>query len=224
MKRNYISPEFNYSKTSGSMNMKESTSFFGSKMLAIDNTIKINNDNIVYYENNNGEQINLQLEKNNSSIVYNIINDKLKYHSITLDENTKNSTNPTWIIKIDIKSLLQNYLFATLKHWRTFEGLKNSLTLNNSVNKSLLNYISENVYSRYKFNSIDFYIKNNHYSESETLKFSNSFKELSDSNLKTNKISLNIDSSDNLIVLYKQETSVNEYNFTYYFNVFYEKV
>ena len=46
MRRTYISPEFIYQKVNGTFNMQEHSSFFGSKMIEIDDEIVIKNDNI----------------------------------------------------------------------------------------------------------------------------------------------------------------------------------
>jgi hypothetical protein len=76
MRRSYISPEFKYLTRSGSLNMKETTSFFGSKMLDIEDSIIVDNSNLVYYSNTQGEQISLSLERNNPAIVYNTVSDE----------------------------------------------------------------------------------------------------------------------------------------------------
>ena len=46
MRRTYISPEFDYKPIFGTMNMLEQSSFFGSKMLEIEDKIDIKNENI----------------------------------------------------------------------------------------------------------------------------------------------------------------------------------
>ena len=59
MRRNYISPEYDYVKVYGTYNMTEQSSFFGSKMLKIDDSVSLDNQNLIYYQNINDEQIKL---------------------------------------------------------------------------------------------------------------------------------------------------------------------
>ena len=65
MRRNYISPEFNYVPVYGTLNMEEESSYFGSKMLEIEDSINIGNESVVYYQNQNNEQ-----KPTTNSIIY----------------------------------------------------------------------------------------------------------------------------------------------------------
>jgi hypothetical protein len=51
MRRSYISPEFEYNRVFGTLNMKEESSFFGSKMLEIEDSLELHNQGIVYFQN-----------------------------------------------------------------------------------------------------------------------------------------------------------------------------
>jgi hypothetical protein len=81
MRRTYISPEFEYKKVHGSLNMLEQSTFFGSKMLEISDKIEILNENVVYFQLPNGEQLNLEAEKNLPQVVYDTVLDKQTNHS-----------------------------------------------------------------------------------------------------------------------------------------------
>ena len=81
MRRTYISPEFVYQKVHGTLNMVEHSSFFGSKMLEIDDNLNIKNDNIVYYQLSNGEQLDINAESNLPQIVYDAVIDKKNNHN-----------------------------------------------------------------------------------------------------------------------------------------------
>lgn len=227
MKRNYISPEFKYSPTFGSMNMKEQTSFFGSKMLSIDSYISISDLNIIYYEAENGEQISYLVEKNNPAIVYSMLDDKQNNHTIKIDESqtdVQKNSNTRWIVTIDTTAILSNFLFATLKKYRTFEGVKNEMTMDNSVDKSLNDYINKNVLNRYKLSTFEFYITYNHYSQSDSFKYKNTFTEIFDSSALTKKLQAVLDDKNFLTVTFSQEQPSTSYNFNYYFNLYFEKV
>jgi len=75
MRRTYISPEFEYKKVFGTFNMKEEASFFGSKMLEIEDTLDLTDQSLVYYQNPNSEQLDLDIEKLTLPIVYSISED-----------------------------------------------------------------------------------------------------------------------------------------------------
>ncbi len=141
MRRTYISPEFEYNKVYGTFNMKEQSSFFGSKMLEIDDMISIKNDNIIYYQLSNGEQIDIRSESGiYPQIIYDAVLDKKTNHTIIIDESQteyEKSQNARWIVDIQIQNILRNYIFATLKKFRTFEGVRNNMTINNSINSSI---------------------------------------------------------------------------------------
>ncbi len=228
MRRNYISPEFQYNYLNGTMNMLEQTSFFGSKMLDIEDSISISNENIIYYQSQNKEQLNFLLEKNLDPIVYNSIVDKLNNHSIISDDSqglAQYESNAKWIVQIDIKTILNNYLFATLKKYRTFEGVKNNMTLFNNIDSGINDYISKNVLNRYKYKSIDFFIEYRSFSEDGTIRYQNNFIEISNKNSLTTKIqSIMDDKQNNLKVIFNQEKPASLYNFNYYFNLFFEKI
>jgi len=61
MRRDYISPEYKSVRVYGTFNMLEESNFFGSKMLEIEDSIIISNQEIIYYQNENGEQIDYSI-------------------------------------------------------------------------------------------------------------------------------------------------------------------
>jgi hypothetical protein len=207
--------------------MKEQTSFFGSKMLSIDSYISVSDLNIIYYEADNGEQVSYLIEKNNQPIIYSMLDDKNSNHIIKLDESqspVQKSSNTRWIIKIDTNTILSNFLFATLKKYRTFEGVTSDMTLNNSVDRSINDYITQNLLNRYKFSNLEFYVSYNHYSQSDTFKYKNTFTEIFDSSNLVKKIQSVLDDKNFLTVIFSQEQPSTSYNFNYYFNLYFEKV
>ena len=50
MRRSYISPEYTESSIYGTFNMLEESNFFAAKMLEIEDSIYISNQNIIYYQ------------------------------------------------------------------------------------------------------------------------------------------------------------------------------
>lgn len=229
MRRHYISPEFKYVKTHGSMSMLEQTSFFGSKMMDIMDSLSITNENIIYYQGQGtNEQLSLLIEKNTTPIVYNTINDKKENHSIRLDQaqsSVQSDSNARWIVEINTKSILNNYLFATLKKYRTFEGVRNNMTIYNSIDVAIKDYISKNILNRYRYKSVDLFVSYQPFSQDGILKHQNQFVEITDTLLITNKIQSILNSSgERLTINFNQEKPASEYNFNYYFNLYFEKI
>ena len=229
MRRTYISSEYSNTKTNGTFNMLEESNYFGSKMLEIEDSIYIENQNIIYYQQISGEQINLSSETSIDSPVYSASSDKNVNHSLNIDQTQtdyqkENSTK--WIMDIKLNDVLSNFLFANLKRYRTFEGMKTSLTRTNDVNTTIREYIDKNVSNRYKFNKIDFYIKYKDLRSQNVLRFKNTWNSTIgiDSN-KFQKIQTEtaFDGS-NIKLLFNQEQPSTQYSFEYYFNILFEKI
>ena len=62
MRRSYISPEFTDNPIYGTFNMIEESNFFAAKMLEVEDSIYISNQNIIYYQKLTGEQTDLSIE------------------------------------------------------------------------------------------------------------------------------------------------------------------
>jgi len=229
MRRSYISPEFDHNNLYGTFNMVEESNFFGAKMLEIEDYIYISTQNIIYYQNSNGEQIDLSSESILDSNIYSSSDSKKKYHTITLDETQSSYTkdNSTrWIMNIGLSSILSDLLYAELKKYRTFEGIKNNMTVNNDVNSALKNYISNNVLNRYKFSKIELFIEYKDLRSNSLLKLKNTWDYLSykaSNQLNKFETETQYDGS-NIRVMFNQEKPSTLYNFNYYFNILFEKI
>lgn len=228
MRKNYISPEYKYLARNGTLNMEESTSFFGSKMLDIEDFLVLDNSNVVYFQNESGEQLNLNLEKNNTPILYNTVDDKQNNHLINIDSSQNSiqlETNTRWLLEIDLKKILSNYLFAVLKQSRTFEGIQNNATLFNNVNDAIKQYIDYNVINRYEFSTIEFYVEYVPLSTQGRLRFTNLFREINVISNITTRIqsSTNFDKSK-LKISFNQEQPSTSHVFDYYFVLNFVKI
>lgn len=229
MRRSYISPEFTYNNVFGTYNMVEQSSFFGSKMLEIEDSIKIADNNIIYYQNLNNEQLDLLIENSLAPIVYNASNDKNANHTLIIDESQtkyqlENQTK--WVMNIDLESILTNYIFAILKQSRTFEGVKNSMTINNDVNFAMRNYISSNVLNRYKYSKIELYLRYNDLKNQNILRYKNNWNTtiITENNLLKRVQTETAYDYSSLRVLFSQEKPSSQYSFDYYFNILFEKI
>jgi len=229
MRRTYISPEFIYRNRFGTYNMTEQSSFFGSKMLEIEDMIPIKDNNLIYYQNLNNEQLDLLIENSIDPIVYNTSNDKSINHTLVIDESQSKfqlDNQTSWIMTIDLNKILSNYVFSVLKQSRTFEGVKNNMTIYNDVNTAMREYVSKNVINRYKYTKIELYIKYNELKSQNILRYKNNWNNtiISDVNLvKRLQTETSYDASE-LRVLFNQESPSSQYSFDYYFNILFEKI
>lgn len=228
MRRNYISPEFTYVGQYGTMNMIEETSFFGSKMLSIENEISILNQNIIYYQNANNEQLNFSTEKNSTPIIYSAISDKNNNQSIIIDpsqSSIQKNSNTQWILTINIQNILINYIFANLKQNRTFNGISNNMTIYNNINTSMTNYITQNILNRYQYNSIDLFIQYNSFGQNGSLRYNNSFIEITDIKYLITQLQPTLDQSGDILTLkFNQTQNSSLFNFNYYYNLYFDRI
>lgn len=233
MRRNYISPEYQRSFISGTFNMLEESTFFGAKMLEIEDIIDINTQDIIYYQKENGEQLDESVETELKSYIYSPsaidIGDKVINHKLEIDKSQSNSqleSNTRWILTINIKEILSNYLFATLKKHRTFEGIKSDMTIYKSVDVAMQNYIKMNILNRYKYKSITLYVKYKDIRLQNLLRYSNKWSPyIIENSNKYTKFQSETDFDESTVKLtFNQETPSNTHIFEYYFSILYEKI
>lgn len=229
MRRTYISPEYQNRAVYGTLNMVEESTFFGAKMLEIEDTISIDNQDIIYYQKLNGEQLDFSVESSLSSIVYSSSTNKLNNHTLELDTTQPKyqlDNNTRWILTIDLKTIIIDYLYATLKRYRTFEGVKNEMTMFNDVNVGVRNYIQSNVLNRYKFKSIDLYVRYQDLRNQSLLRYKNNW----DNNIINptyNLIKFQTETEfdeSSIRITFNQEKPSNTYSMDYYFNILFEKI
>jgi hypothetical protein len=229
MRRSYISPEYTELSTYGTFNMVEESNFFGAKMLEVEDSISISNQNIIYYQKSTGEQVDISIESSLTSQVYSA-SDNMKLHqTLDLDPtqlNYQKEGNTKWVLTIDLKNILTDYLFAVMKRYRTFEGISNNLTRTNDVNTAIKQYIANNVLNRYKFSKLDLYVSYKDLMQQNVLRYKNTWNPsaISDTNkMKKYQTDLAYDQSE-LKILFTQEKISSQYNFDYYFNILFEKI
>jgi len=229
MRRTYISPEFENNEVYGTFNMLEESNFFGAKMLEIEDKITISNENIIYYQRTNGEQSDLETEMTLDSYIYSSSDDKLVNHTLILDPTqTKNNleNNTKWILNVSLDKILSNFLYAEMKRWRTFEGIKSDMTIYNDINVALKNYISLNVLNRYKFKSLDFYINYTDLRSQNVLRYKNNWNQNTiKPEFKFTKFQSIAGFNDTSVqILFTQEKPSSSYKFDYFFDILYEKL
>lgn len=229
MRRSYISPEYNNIPIYGTFNMVEESNFFAAKMLEVEDNIYISNQNIIYYQRSTGEQVDLAIESSLPTQVYSASDNMKSHQRLTLDESQldyQKESNTKWILDIDLRDILSDYLFAIMKRYRTFEGITNPITKTNDVNTAIREYISNNVTNRYKLSRLDLYVSYTDLRSQNVLRYKNTWKYTiaSDSNLlKKKQVDVAFDEST-VKVLFTQEKPSSQYNFDYYFNILFEKI
>jgi hypothetical protein len=230
MRRSYISPEFDHKEVYGTYNMVEESNFFGAKMLEIEDSLLINNQNIIYYQMPNGEQLDLSVENTLQPYVYSSADDKNINHQLIIDETQTSYSKEnltTWILEIKLKNIISNYIFGELKRWRTFEGIRTNMTSDNDVNIALKNYVSYNVVDRYKLSRIDLYVQYKDLRNQNILRYKNSWNPEIANNPqnKTTKFQSDTYSDGSYTKLtFNQEMPSSLYSFDYFFNLYFEKL
>jgi hypothetical protein len=229
MRRSYISPEYQTKVVYGTLNMLEESTFFGAKMLEIEDSIVIDTLDIIYYQNQNGEQLDLSIESSFASIVYSSSLDKEKNHTLVLDPSQPKfqlDNNTRWILTIDLKTIMTDYLFATLKKFRTFEGIKNDMNIYANTDTAIKSYINYNILNRYRYKSIQLYVNYVDLRNQNTLRYKNTWDKnsINTSNLLT-KLQTETEFDESSIkVTFNQEKPSSTYRFDYYFNILFEKI
>ena len=228
MRRTYISPEFINNKVYGTYNMVEESNFFGAKMLDIEDSIYLSNIDIIWYQKLSGEQLDYSIESTLPSYSYSSITDKFDNHTLVIDETQAKfqlDKNTRWILTIDLKAILSNYIFSTLKKYRTFEGVRNDITLENDVNIAMRKYIEYNVLNRYKVNKIDLLINEKSLRDQNLLKYKNTWnKDLSMDKKFTKVQSETAFDYSSVKLTFNQQKNSSDFNFEYYFNILFEKI
>ena len=229
MRRTYISPEFDYFKVFGTLNMIEESSFFGSKMLEIEDALEIDNQNLIYYETLKGEQIDISIENSLPPKVISCSDLKLQNHTLVIDPNQSDfqkNGNTRYIITIDIKNIFETFIFGTLKQHRTFDGVLNNMTYGGNVNSSIKEYIIKNISDRYKFDKIELYLKYRDLRDQNILRFSNVWSSnIGEISNKLPKIETETQfDSSSMVGFFNQEKPSSLYNFEYYYKLFWVKI
>lgn len=227
MRRTYISPEYNNNIVNGTFNMVEQSSFFGSKMLETESQISIDSNDIIWYQRTNNEQIDFSIESSLKSKFYSSSDNKRKNHRLLIDEKQsqfQKERNTKWILEINLSSILQNYVFASMKKYRTFEGLKNEMTIYNDVDVALNEYIKSNVLNRYRFSKIELFIEYKELRNSNILRYKNIWNPNVPKDSILDKFQLNQVIPDSLISISFDQRPSSQFAFEYYFNILFDKI
>lgn len=238
MKSDLIITRFKTQPIIGTMEANEARTFFGSKMVDVEDSVLIDDSKIQYSElfssggtTNNGYQFYVDIDQLESIYLVSLTDLKNSYHTISLvsQSSLDLQNNTQWTITIDWRSVLNQYIFYKLKNRRTFKSIRYTDVLGQNINLFINQYIIDNLTNRYQFSQLNFYVQ---YLDLENgLQFSNpnllfdpiyTIDAKSDANLIKNANSTVLD--DLLIVNYKQTQSSAKMKFNYYFDLIFTKI
>jgi hypothetical protein len=240
MKSNLILKKFSTNSVPGTMNQKELRTFFGGKIIYSEDNIYINDDSVnfsqVINDNNNGYQYyDISTAKNWETNFYENLTD-LKNNNQEISLYSQNSTslndNTKWKIIIDGSTILKDYLFFKIKEQRVFKNINSDEVYSNNINNAIYEYITYNIFNRYRLNKIDFYvsyydIKKQSIQDNIYLQYNpnfnvNVYKPENLSNMSV--VGYDPYKFDNIVIQYSQSKPSNQYCFDYYFDLNFTKI
>jgi hypothetical protein len=242
MRRKYITPEFDNKRVFGTLSTPETKNILSSKMLEIEDSIILDNQSLAYYQNSLGEQIDIDLENILLPVSYSVSDDMRNNHTLVLDptQNRVIGSKSKWIITIELERILINFLFSTLKRWRTFEGITNDMNRYGNVDFMIRDYIINNVIDRYKFDRVELYLKYVDLGGTGIRKFDNLWAgDVSQLTGRTSITPAQISNSNFLVkglitetefnfkrttLKFEQSQSSDRFCFDYFFKLYYQKI
>lgn len=140
MKKSSIIKDFKLIPEPGTLNMKEKTNFLTGKAMDIQDEIRIRRINVYDFDNYD----TLEGLKGDSIINMSIDNNQ---------SETEKNTLTKWILEIDSKKLLREYLFDqmyTNNIFSDFHKFTPEIVISNKQGQACYEYIDNNILSRYK--------------------------------------------------------------------------
>jgi len=247
MKDNLMLKKYKTEKINGTFNLLEEKTFFGTKVMDIEDEIHVTDRSIQYFQVftggtplemiNNGYQFSSINQYEEDLFIMDVVQVKYDNHTITktLQNELEEKFNTRWEIDINIKKILIQYLFGKIKNARTFKSLNYENFSNKNINDSIYSYIDNNLLDRYEFDSIDLYIKyidikdNVIYTATAIKQFDPQFNQsvelpnykVTNANM---ELDLYLDQLAPIKVLYYQTESSSDFKFDYYYNIHYKKI
>ena len=227
MRRTYISPEFTYEQVPGTLNMKETRFFQGSKMMEIEDTISISEDTIYWYQNSQKEQINPISEASTNPVGVNLVEIKQTNSKLYLQTNQSPlaiESNARWVLEIDYREILIQYIFGRIKESRTFEGVTARDTLRQNVDLSIRDYIGFNILSRYELSEILFWTKYSRILDTQRLQYENLYDRTIRLEMFKNRQFSTKTNENKLFIEFNQQQPALDWVFDYYYPVNFRKI
>jgi len=244
VKSNLILKKFSVNSVPGTMNQTELRTFFGGKIIYTEDKISINDDAIKFSQivndttnGNNGYQYyDINTIPDGWEVNYNENLSDLKENNQIISpysqtESDKNN-NTRWQININGSQILKDYLFFKIKEQRVFKIIRQDDIYSNDINNAIYEYINSNIFSRYRLDTIQFYV--NYYSIADQTIYNNIILQYNpkfnpDVYKPENLTNISVQGYDpynfnNITLLYNQNKTSNQYNFEYYFDLNFTKI
>ena len=241
MKSNLILKKFSTNAVPGTMNQQELRTFFGGKIIYSEDNIYINDDSInfsqVVGDYNDGYQyfdVDSIPDDWETQFYENLTDLKNNNQTISLYNQTETNMNDNtrWEINISGSNILKKYLFYRIKKNRVFKMINSSDVYSNNINSAIYNYVTYNIFGRYRLESIDFYVQ--HYDINKQtiyddilLQYNPKFNvEVYKKENLTNMSIIGYDpfKFDAIKIQYNQSKSSKQYSFDYYFDLNFTKI
>ncbi len=250
MRKKFLTKEYSLENRPGTLSMLEKKNFFGSKIMEIPDLLTVDEVNIVWNESIDGTQL---INIDDQTKILDTSDLKKENHEIERtprqsDRDVREYTN--YDLTINVKQIVNDWIFAQLKKFQTFGGIKNDETAENDVDAAIQEYIDLNIFPRIKFETVNLYVRyfqigtldesglvslqydiryNDNIiipppisgeSTDQLVKRSLEYK----NSLKVLNYELSLDTFEQIATLkYKQTKSSQFYKFNYYFDVVYRK-
>lgn len=248
MKNNLILKKYNTSKVGGVRSSKEIKTFFGSKLIDIEDVIYINDISIQYSErvdkiniqNDHYQNLDINLLQPERNILKSLNDVKYRNHSIDLYTQVdplRNNPNQNyeWIIVINAKNILKEYLFLRLKESRVFKTIRSEDLIERNIDEYINNYIENNLLNRYNISEIAFYSEyinveqqNNILINIQRLKNPQFNKNVFKSENRVNNVNIitpdYLNNLGTVKIIYNQIRNYNIFKFDYYYTITYKKI
>ena len=89
----------------------------------------------------------------------------------------------------------------------------------------MTNYITQNILNRYQYNSIDLFIQYNSFGQNGSLRYNNSFIEITDIKYLITQLQPTLDQSGDILTLkFNQTQNSSLFNFNYYYNLYFDRI
>jgi len=244
MKSTLIYRKFNTTPTIGTRSAKDIKSFFGSKLIDIEDDILINDISIQYSEI--VDKVNIEndhyqyLIKNSlhpeTTILRNLDDVKFDNHSLDVYSQTERAYNNfEWIMTINAKNILREYLFLKLKESRVFKCVRGVDVVGSNINGYMYDYINENMLNRYNIYDLSFYARyfdvvnqSTIFDKNQTLKKPNYNKNVYNLSNKIKDVNIitpdYLSNLDTVKIIFNQTKDYRKYKFDYYFTISYKKI
>lgn len=244
MKSNLILKKFSVNSVPGTMNQTELRTFFGGKIIYTEDEIYINDDAIKFSQivnntinGNNGYQYyDITTIPDDWEITFNENLSDLKQNNQVISQYSQTQSdknnNTRWLININGAQILKDYLFFKIKEQRVFKIIRQNDIYSNDINNAIYEYINQNIFNRYKLDSIQFYV--NYYSITDQTIYNNIVLQYNpifnpDVYQTANLTNISIQNYDpynfnSVSILYNQSKPSNQYNFNYYFDINFAKI